>query len=369
MKFLFDNSKIDEDLVYLKDDKIQNELCNKLNDTKTLIDEYPKEWEYAKKNIHDHEYIYTSYHRNNISKISPISRSYFKFTEIYYDYNILDKTKNNKIVCLAEAPGGFIQSILHLLSYEKITHIYGNSLQSEIKSIPKWNTKLINYDKISFYNGINDDGDLYDFMNVLSLINKYGKESVDLVTGDGGFDYSSDYSKQEVNSYRLIYSEIFIALNIQKRGGNFVCKIFDIFHKETIILISLLIKSYHNVYIHKPCVSRNSNSEKYIICKNFKGYNNEINRILCHGFNNKIDIPVSKNIINEIINVNTLYCNNQIKKIEKGITMIKNKTFKSYPNKNQIDLACKWCIQYKIQINYDSKYLKKHNHLLVNQLV
>ena len=147
MKFLFDNSKIDEDLIYIKDDKIQDELCNKLNDTKALIDEYPREWEIVKKNIHEYEYVYTSNYRNNISKISPISRSYFKFSEIYYDYNIIDKNKKNKIVCLAEAPGGFIQSILHLLPYDKISCIYGNSLQSEIKSIPKWNQMA---EKVSF---------------------------------------------------------------------------------------------------------------------------------------------------------------------------------------------------------------------------
>lgn len=357
MKFLFDNSKIDEDLIYLKDDKIQKEIGKKLNDTKTLIDKYPKEWECAKKNIHDYEFIYTSY-KNNISKISPISRSYFKFTEIYYGYNIINKTKNNKIVCLAEAPGGFIQAIIDLLDYDKIECIYGNSLQSELKSIPKWNNKLMYYDKISFYNGINDNGDLYDLINVISLIKKYGRESVDLVTSDGGFDYSSDYSQQEINSYRLIYSEIFIALNIQKRGGNFICKIFDIFHRETILLLSILNDSYHNVYIHKPCVSRNSNSEKYIICKDFKGYNSEIIRILCHGFGKSLDIPISKHILNDIMNINNLYCNNQIKKIKEGIRLIENKSLKNYPSKNQIDLATKWCMKYNIPINYHCKYLK-----------
>lgn len=366
MKFLFKNTEIDDSLIYLQDDKIQCELCKKLNDTKTLIDEYPKEWEYAKKNIHDHEYIYTSYYRNNISKISPISRSYFKLIEIYYDYNIIDKNKNNKVVCLAEAPGGFIQAITHLLPYDKIIKIYGNSLQSEINSIPKWNAKLISHDKISFYNGMNDNGDLYDFKNVISLIKKYGRGTVDLITGDGGFDYSSDYSKQEINSYRLIYSEIFIALNIQKLGGNFVCKIFDIFHKETILLLSILIKSYHNVYIHKPYISRDSNSEKYIICKNFKGYNNNIINILCHGFGKSLDVPISKTILDEIMNINNLYCNNQIIQINKGIHLIKNNSLTKFPVENQIELAYKWCIKYNIKVDYDNKYLKNYNHLLVD---
>lgn len=368
MKLLFDNleNKLDENLIYLKDNIIQTDLCNKLNQTKSLIDNYPEEWENIKKYIHEYEYIFSSNYKFNISRISPISRSYFKFTEIYYEYNIINKNKENKIVCLAEAPGGFIQSILHLLNYDKIIIIYANSLQSQKKSIPKWNNKLLYYDKISFYNGINDNGDLYDLNNVISLIKKYGRESVDLITGDGGFDYSSDYSKQEINSYRLIYSEIFITLNIQKKGGNFICKIFDIFHKETILLLSILIRSYKNVYIHKPCVSRNSNSEKYIICKNFKGYNKDIINILCHGFHKELDIPISKNIIDKIISINNFFCENQIKKIEKGIELIKMNYKCNEPDEDQLRLSYEWCIKYNIKINEKNKYFKKNNHLFVS---
>ena len=62
----------------------------------------------------------------------------------------------------------------------------------------------------------------------------------DLVTADGGFDYSTDYNKQELSSYKLIYSEIYIALNIQKDNGSFVLKVFDIFYHKTIQLIYLL---------------------------------------------------------------------------------------------------------------------------------
>ena len=54
MKFLFNNSQTDDDLLYLKDNIIQKDLCERLNDTKTLIDEFPKEWEFAKKHIHDY---------------------------------------------------------------------------------------------------------------------------------------------------------------------------------------------------------------------------------------------------------------------------------------------------------------------------
>ena len=50
---------------------------------------------------------------------------------------------------------------------------------------------------------------------------KYIGKKVDLVTADGGFDYSKSYNSQEDNSYKLNYSEIFVALNIQKLRGNF----------------------------------------------------------------------------------------------------------------------------------------------------
>lgn len=360
MKLLFNNTKSNDKLIYLKDDKIQKELCKKLNETKMLIDDYYMDWNKIKKYIHNHEYVYASKY-NSISNVNPISRSYFKLIEMYYDYDILDKCKENKIVCLAEAPGGFIQSILNLLDYNKIINIYGNSLKSEIKSIPKWNNKLMNYKKISFYNGINNNGDLYDLMNVISLIKEYGKESIDFITGDGGFDYSSDYSKQEINSYKLIYSEIFIALNIQKKGGNFICKIFDIFYKETILLISILINAYSEVYIHKPLTSRDSNSEKYIICKKYKGYNSKLINYMCHNFGNKLNIPITKNILDDIMNFNTMYCINQINKIEKGINLIKNKQINNKPTKDQIELSYKWCIKYNVKINKKNKYLKYYN--------
>ena len=50
-----------------------------------------------------------------------------------------------------------------------------------------------------------------------------------------------------------------------------VIKKIDYYHdrneflKETIALIYILHQSYERVFIHKPCISRYSNSEKYIV--------------------------------------------------------------------------------------------------------
>ena len=358
MKFLF--TKENDKLIHLYDKTILNELNNQLNKTKSLIDDYPKEWEFIKKQIHDHEYVYTSsYYKRNISKIAPISRSYFKFKEINKEYNLFSDDKN-KIVCLAEAPGGFIQSIIHSIPYDTIDKINGITLLSENNyKIPRWNHILKKYGKIKYLNGIQDNGDLYDFKNVLSLIKEIGKDTVDLVTGDGGFDYSSDYSNQEKNSLKLIYSEIFVALNIQKKGGSFICKFFDIFMKETLILLYILKESYNNVYIYKPKMSRYSNSEKYIICLGYKGYNKEIINNLCYSFeNNKIDMMISSQFLKDIIEINQLYCNQQINHIQKGIQLIKEKKIMNKPTEEQINIAIKWCKRYNLPINTKCIYFK-----------
>jgi len=358
MKFLF--TKENDKFIDLYDKNILNELNNQLNKTKSLIDDYPKEWEYIKKQIHNHEYVYTSsYYKKNISKIAPISRSYFKFKEINKEFNLFNDNNNNKIVCLAEAPGGFIQSIIHSLSYDAIDEINGITLLSDDYKVPKWNHSLKKYSKIKYLEGIHGDGNLYNFKNVLSLIKEIGKGCVDLVTGDGGLDYSSDYSNQEKNSLKLIYSEIFVSLNIQKRNGSFICKFFDIFMKETLILLYILKESYNTVYIYKPEMSRYSNSEKYIVCLGYKGYNKKIINNLCYSFeNNKIDLPISTQFLNDIIEINKIYCNQQINHIKKGIQLIKDKKIMNKPTKEQITFAIQWCEKYNLPINTKCIYFK-----------
>lgn len=335
-------------------------LSSDLNKTKSLIDDCSKSWETVKKQIHDYEYVYTGpYKNNNLSNISPISRSYFKLCEIYCEFDIIDSNVQNKIVCLAEAPGGFIQSLIKLIPEKNIKSIQGVTLLDPNNNrVPKWNDLLTLIDKVTFIEGVTGDGNLYDFINVLSIIKTIGKGTVDFCTGDGGFDYSNDYSKQEVNSLKLIYSEIFIALNIQKKGGSFICKLFDIFTKETLILINILKESYQSVSFYKPKTSRFSNSEKYVICSDYKGYNKDVINELCYSFNdNKLDRPIDEILLNDMIKFNTQYCKKQISHIEKGLHIIEQKRINKRPTKYQIQYGIEWCKKYNIPINNDCYYL------------
>jgi 23S rRNA U2552 (ribose-2'-O)-methylase RlmE/FtsJ len=333
------------------------ELLEILSVNKSKIDNISAHWNSVKKRIHEYEFLYTSPNRRkNISNILPISRSYFKLKEILKDYDI--KIDNYVVFSMAEAPGGFIQELLE----NNINKIYANTLKIYDPSVPKWNINLLNNKKINFYYGIKEDGDLTDINNLLSYIKYIGKSSVDLVTGDGGFDYSNDYNKQEQNSLPLIYSEILLALNILKPGGIFICKIFDFFLKETINLIYLLTLVFKKVYIHKPKFSRSSNSEKYLVCLDYKGYNKNINnRLFRYHKNSKMMIKINSNFNNKINEFTSEYISKQIEQINKGVEIINSKKKDKIPSQLQIDKAVEWCHQYGIEVNKECYYISGHS--------
>jgi len=347
------NQEQSNDKQFVTNDLFQN-FNNQLIITKQKIDEYPKLWEKVKKMIHEYEYVYTSsYYKKNITSIVPISRSYFKIKEIIHDYNIQIKDKN--IVCLAEAPGGFIQCILE--TYKDII-IHGITLVSEDKKVPYWNKSLFRYKNIHFHTGVKGDGDLYDLINILSFIKNIGKNSCSLITGDGGIDYSNDYNNQELNSLRLIYGEIFMTLNLQSNVGTFICKFFDFFRKETISLLYILYLSYDQLIIHKPCMSRLSNSEKYIVCKGFKGYNQSLVNLMMHHFEkNDLIMEIPTSFIKEIYDFNDLYTREQINHIQNGINIIKQRSIIDKPSQLQIKKSIQWCEKYKLPINQECFYL------------
>jgi len=344
-------------LNYEKGDKIKcvniTEYIDELTESKNNIDKYQKQWEKIKKYINDYEYIYTSPNKNmNISNIIPVSRSYFKMIEILKEFQLInDNTKY--VFCMAEAPGGFIQCL-----NDNNLIINATTLLSNDRYVPKWNRLILNNKNIKIYNGINNNGDICDLENILSYVKKFKKQSQDIVTGDGGFDYSSDYNKQEINTISLIYCEILIALLLQKENGCFICKIFDIFQNQTIQLLYLLTLNYEEVFIYKPCISRLSNSEKYVICKNYKGYNKEYINNMIHNFKNKnLHLDVDLNFYEKIKEFNSIYTKQQINKINKGLNYISNENTYKKPTRNQIISALNWCHKYNVEINNDSYHL------------
>tara|TARA_B100001094_G_scaffold332777_1_gene406440 strand:+ start:3422 stop:4477 length:1056 start_codon:yes stop_codon:yes gene_type:complete len=322
-------------------------LYEKITKTKKKIDYYNKKWDKAKKEANEYEYIYTSSNPSkNVCNIYPIaSRSYFKILEMINKFNIDTVSNINNIICIAEGPGGFLQ---YLNSKYKNSNIYGVTLLSNDKQIPYWSPIIMKKKNIKLLYGINNDGDLYKLSNIESIVNKIDK--CDLITADGGIDYSLNYNNQELLSYKLLYCEIYTALNLQKDNGVFIIKFFDILYYNTIQLLYILYLCYEEVIIYKPDTSRFSNSEKYIICKKYTK-NDDIIKLMYNNFKspNNLNIYIPLSFIKDIENCNKLYIKKQIENIELIINNIDTNTNNNY--KKQIIMAKEWCQKYNIPIN------------------
>tara|TARA_R110001592_G_scaffold164942_1_gene399082 strand:- start:71 stop:1306 length:1236 start_codon:yes stop_codon:yes gene_type:complete len=334
--------------------KQNNYFLEKLNIQKNKIDTiYETDsllWDEIKKFTNEYEFVYTNHNSTykNISNIYPISRSYFKLWEIIHDFNLIkiaDFSRDTKFrsVHIAEGPGGFIESIYKYIT-KYITNdfkdilIYGNTLLSNHSSIPKWKIKKNIQELYNIILNKNDDiGDLYN-INYVDNIIKFntdcdGNGLCNLVTADGGFDFSSNYNQQENNFLNLFVSEIYIILNILKEDSNAVIKIYDIFSKISIKLLYILQLFFDKIYITKPLTSRPANSEKYIICCNFKK-NIKINFYL-RAFKEIIqkndisliedyNIMVDYDFIKSLIDYNNFYVDRQIYYIEKTLSIIEH---------------------------------------------
>lgn len=336
--------------------EINIKLKKELHEVKCSIDNLNnKEWELAKKKMNEYEYIYTSSKiERNICSVLPVSRSYFKLHEIIKD--LLPLNNDYKCACLAEGPGGFI----HCLNDKNVKLVYGITLISRNnKKIPYWNQIIFNNKKNKLCYGRDKTGNIYRLINVDFFITMIGDNKCDIVTADGGFDYSIDYNSQEVMSCKLLYCEIFIALNIQQKGGSFVIKFFDLFNYDTIKLIYILYNNYNELFIHKPLTSRLSNSEKYIVCRGYKGIDCKLIKLMREYYNEPsnliIDIPES--FINDIKEYNNCYINKQKDCITNIIRYIEKNNIDDKPTLSQIISAKKWCDYYSLDININCNYL------------
>ena len=102
------------------------------------------------------------------------------------------------------------------------------------------------------------------------------KCGVHVVMADGGFDVRDNYNSQELLSRQLILCQFTTAISVLRKGGVFVCKLFDCFHPFTISLLYILYMNFEYIGLIKPNQSRPANSERYIIAKYFKHNFNHI---------------------------------------------------------------------------------------------
>ncbi len=434
----------DEQKVYVSS-SIYAHLC----DIKHQIEKYQDTWDNIKKFTNPYEYIHSniSGNKTNISKLRPLSRSFYKMIEIMKNTNLLsqydetyatkpDSKMGIKTFHLAEGPGGFIEALAYLrgLGYQRhsynenneknvgcvnntnentpspihilkrntefhdeymkeqeylkvsrrifdsqkdvasqaTSHVtygndryYGMTLVNDDPICPGWKktrTFLESHPNVIIETGADKTGNLISLENFIYCAEKY-KNTMDILTADGGFDFSLDFNQQENMATQLIFCEVFYALVMQKQGGSFILKIFDVFHKTTVDILYILSYYYNNVSIMKTYTSRVANSEKYIICQGFKLGDSQS---LIHQFttifpsllNGVLSSFLSFNhdlyYLNRIEEMNAMVSFQQIENITSTLSIITNhrntEKLEQYKRAN-VNKCIAWCEKYDIPYN------------------
>jgi 23S rRNA U2552 (ribose-2'-O)-methylase RlmE/FtsJ len=450
------------DRVYVSS-SVYSHLC----DIKEQIEKYQDAWDNIKKFTNPYEYIHTniSGNKTNISKLRPLSRSFYKMIEIIKNNNILSQyaqtvvsKPDNKMAIntfhLAEGPGGFIEAISYLrgLEYLRVAkddtgtvctstdtsitttgttppiqilkrntelhdevmkdldHLkvsrrifetqkalhdgsgssgtqiaygndryYGMTLINDDPICPGWKktrTFLENHPNIIIESGSDKTGNLISFDNFIHCATKY-RNKMEIITADGGFDFSVDFNNQETMATQLILCEVFYALAMQKQGGTFILKIFDVFHKATIDILYLLCYYYNNVSIMKPHTSRIANSEKYIVCQGFKiSHSGKIIEQVAGVFSSlcstqRISSILSQEhdlyFLNKIEEMNAMVSFQQIENITSTLSIITNhrnaEKLDQY-KKTNVNKCIAWCEYYEIPYHIHHATIQSTNIFL-----
>jgi len=370
---------------------------NSLNIEKNKINQQhsTKEWDKAKKLTNPYELIHIPNRKikcESISRYDPLSRSFFKLWELIHHFNLVRDRSPITTAHLAEGPGGFLEAVLFFRQriikiYPLLDHYFGITLNPYSKEIPGWSkagSLIKQYRKnIEIDFGVDQTGDLYKIPNIKSFSKKVHKSSgADLVTADGGFDFSVDFNQQEQLAHRLILAQLVTGIRSQKMGGTLICKFFDTYTHVSAQMLYFVSCLYQEVYLVKPQTSRPANSEKYLVALHYQGfpdqtleryYLSQLESLLNQWeniTNQKLNVKSifetpPKHFMNLVCLYNTASYHQQTVFIDRTLDIIKHK-----PNWQQMESildyqvkkATEWCQNYHLSVNMESYFYQKYLH-------
>ena len=346
-----------------------------LNKMKNEIEKYANEWDRFKKYTNPYEYIHSAVpgHRVSVCMLRPISRSFYKMIEIGNHFGIFKYYESIPIKTfhLAEGPGGFIEAVWNQRASNAMVaqdKYYGITLHNSDANIPGWSKlhekKIPNFvvvppaDDPAYASDTR--GDVTDYGNFRYCATHH-RRSANIITADGGFDFTNNFNDQESMATRLIVAEVLTALTVQTIDGTFVLKIYDVFTKIMIEIIYILASFYKKAYLYKPASSRPANSEKYIVCMHLRQIADDrmIERFgeVIHALNSKeneslggiINNEIGCDFMNKLQDIINVMGQNQLDNIIATIGMIVTKK----TEKNEA--------QRKANINNCVVWCKRHN--------
>jgi 23S rRNA (uridine2552-2'-O)-methyltransferase len=176
------------------------------------------------------------------------ARSAFKLKQIQKRFNILKK--GDIVVDLGAAPGGWSQVAKEIVG--DTGTVVG-----------------IDLSPISPIHGVTFlQGDMTKETSIQELIEILEDKKADVVLSDMSPDITGNYTIDQARSVFLCKQALTTSEFVLKKGGNFVCKVFE--GEDLIELIDDIKKNFKIFKRFSPDASRKSSSEIYIIAKSFK---------------------------------------------------------------------------------------------------
>lgn len=270
-----------------------------------------------------------------------LSRAFYKLWEILKNESIISSKGSFRSAHIAEGPGAFIQATVRyrdrFSDNSKGDKYYAITLHSESNEVPKFAKSFIR--GIERYHQYpttkRDNGDVTN-PDTIKRFKKMVGSPVSLVTADGGFVWSNE-NMQEQEATQLVLGQICAAIAVQDIGGSFVLKIFETFTEPMIKLLCVLGNLYDKVKIVKPYMSRQSNSEKYVVCLGYHG-DKEIEEKLLSCLSSMYkkglylndlfpSVVIGEDILKKITALNSLVADRQYIQINKIIKFVKGNNF------------------------------------------
>jgi 23S rRNA U2552 (ribose-2'-O)-methylase RlmE/FtsJ len=342
-----------------------------------------------------------------------LSRGFYKLWELMVMFKLVPLDGIVRTVHLAEGPGSFIQAVLlyretYGKSNKRDVH-YGITLHSDDRSVPELEAKFMTAygDRVQIHptkslskikpKSKDDNGDLTRLSTLQNLYEANKGKDVPketrgavLVTADGGMNWENE-SMQEQESYVMIFGQITAALMVLREGGNFVIKFYDIFTPLTVKYLILLKMAFEEVHVTKPFMSRCSNAERYIVCKNYNLASDKRDKLISDlvtvlqeweerretDFNKLQDIydhwgDISADLYATIVALNTEIARKQIIAINRMIHFnnLNNYYGDEYQEycKKQIEASTFWISKFMpAKLEEVEKYMKIQDKLLVSE--
>jgi 23S rRNA U2552 (ribose-2'-O)-methylase RlmE/FtsJ len=236
------------------------------------------EWDLRKKIMNPYEAVFSGDDGSfpSLVRLQPLSRSYFKMIEMLEHSDFwkdLQQTSSQPFISahICEGPGGFVQATIEHLVKQKIPvkGVYAMTLKPTNHNIPGWKKSfsfLQRHRQVQIHYGADGTGDVYKAENQASYIAEVGKlGGAHIFTADGGFDFSNDYTLQEMQIFHLLLSSTTTGLRVLRPGGFFVLKLFECTAPHTKLFVLLLSRCFQSWTLYKPAMTRPCNSERYFL--------------------------------------------------------------------------------------------------------